>query len=83
MSVGLRLGLAKAIRELRVRRGLTQEALAHGCGIHRTYVSLLERGAKSPTVEVISRIARALNTTPSKLLAAAEKRSMPGERARS
>jgi DNA-binding XRE family transcriptional regulator len=44
-----RLGrLAKNMRRLRAERGLSQEALAHECGINRTYLSGVERGRDDP-----------------------------------
>jgi len=36
--------------------------------IHRTYVSQIERGLKSPTLVMLFRLARALNTTSSKIV---------------
>ncbi|GMU61115.1 MAG: hypothetical protein AMXMBFR34_28780 [Myxococcaceae bacterium] len=58
----------------RVRRAsdLTQEDLGFAAGVHRTYVSILERGEKSPTLSVLARLATALGTTPSVLLQEAE-----------
>ena len=58
----------KAICALRVDHGLSQEELAERAGIHRTYVSQLERGIKSPTLAVLTKIAKALGTKPSRLL---------------
>lgn len=74
----LRAALAVEIRSLRESRNLSQEELAFRCGIHRTYVSQLERSLKSPTVDVLERIAAALGESSSKLLARAEKRSLKG-----
>lgn len=74
----LRAALAFEIRALRQNRELSQEVLAFECGIHRTYVSQLERSLKSPTVDVLARVAAALGDTPSKLLARAETRAMKG-----
>ncbi|GGF46476.1 hypothetical protein GCM10011611_61160 [Aliidongia dinghuensis] len=46
---------------MRVLKGLSQENLAVDAGIDRTYVSRLERGLENPTVEVLDRIAKALD----------------------
>lgn len=46
----------------------SQEALAFEAGLHRTYISLIERGKKSPTLAVIVRLANALGIKPSELL---------------
>lgn len=48
------------LRRLRVARGLTQEALAVDAEIDRTYVSRLERGMENPSVNVLERLAQAL-----------------------
>ena len=49
------------LRRLRVRCGLSQEALAVDADIDRTYVSRLERGLENPTVAVLERLANALS----------------------
>lgn len=54
--------VAHNLRRLRVRRGLSQEALAVDAEIDRTYVSRLERGLENPTVAVLARLALALST---------------------
>lgn len=59
---------AEALREARVAVGLSQEALAHEAGRHRTYVSQLERGMKSPSLKTLFLLAKVLETTPSRLL---------------
>jgi transcriptional regulator with XRE-family HTH domain len=64
--------VGQTISKLRQNRGLSQEELADRAGIHRTYVSQLERGIKSPTLAVLIKIARALDTKPSELLRAVE-----------
>jgi len=71
-----RRALAKAfgavVREERLRAQLSQERLAFRAGIHPTYLSRLERGEKSPTLDVVDSLARALHIKPHVLLAAAE-----------
>jgi len=65
--------LAKAfgevLRKARRERGLSQEDLGFESGYHRTYISLLERGLKSPSLQTIYELARALDLSPSELLA--------------
>lgn len=61
--------LGDAIRAQREELDLSQEQLAFECGLHRTYISQLERGMKSPTVRVLFAIAKALKVTPEKLVA--------------
>lgn len=67
--------LGKELRKAREKAGLTQEELAFKARIHRTYVSLLERGRKSPTLDALLRICKALDTSASRLIARIEKRS--------
>jgi len=71
-SFKLRHGLANKLRILRQRRGITQEKLAFLARLHPTYISMLENGRKSPTVDVLERIASALGTKISTILASAE-----------
>ena len=59
---------AANLRTARQAHGLSQEALAASCGIHRTEVSLLERGGREPRLEMLVKLARALETTPEGLL---------------
>ncbi len=66
------LTLGRTICQLRESLGLSQEDLADRAGIHRTYVSQLERGIKSPTLGVLIKIAKALNTKPSLLVSVFE-----------
>lgn len=49
------------VRELRNGRGWSQEDFAHRAGLDRTYVSGIERGTRNPTLDVIHRVAKALD----------------------
>jgi transcriptional regulator with XRE-family HTH domain len=55
--------LGSAIRQLREKRGLTQEALAHEAGITTGTLSLIERGQSNPAWGTVSRIAIALGSS--------------------
>jgi len=55
--------LGKALRQLREKRGLTQEALAHEAGITTGSLSLIERGQRNPAWGTVSRIAGALDSS--------------------
>lgn len=55
--------VARNLRRLRVRRGLSQENLALDAEVDRTYVSRMERGLENPTVAILERLARALEAT--------------------
>jgi transcriptional regulator with XRE-family HTH domain len=53
----------RVVRRHREAAGVSQEALADRAGLHRTYISLLERGLRNPSLTVISKLARALDTS--------------------
>ena len=59
----LRPALGARIRALRRGLKLSQEALADRAGLHWTYLSDLERGQQTPTLDVVNRLARALGVT--------------------
>ena len=58
----------KAVRMLRTELKISQEDFAERAGLHRTYISDLERGKRNVSLENIERLARALNLTISELL---------------
>ena len=55
--------VARNLRRLRVKRSLSQEALAGEAGIDRTYVSRLERGLENPTIAILEQLANALGAS--------------------
>ena len=67
----LRLGLV--IRKLRLELRLTQQGLASKAALHRTYISDVERGGRNVSIEILQRIARALDKPLSDIFALAEK----------
>jgi transcriptional regulator with XRE-family HTH domain len=64
----LRDVLARNMRRLRAERGLSQEAMAHECGINRTYLSGVERSERNVSLNNIAGIARGLKVKPWMLL---------------
>lgn len=64
----------EVLREFRLAQDLSQEALAHACDRHRTYISLLERGKHSPSIGTLFLLADALATKPSEILRRVEAR---------
>jgi len=56
------------VRELRIKKGLSQEQLAELSGLHRTYISSLELGKRNVGLINIFALAKALGVTPDKLL---------------
>ena len=59
--------LGALIRKLRLEAGLSQEEFADHCGLHRTYIGLIERGEKTITIETALKIAMALKMPLSQL----------------
>jgi len=59
---------ADNVRRLRARKKLSQKALADKVGISVSYVSMLERGQRSPPLETIEKMAKALAVPPASLL---------------
>jgi transcriptional regulator with XRE-family HTH domain len=52
--------LGKRVRELREAKGWSQERFAEVSGLHRTYISGIERGVRNPTYTVLRQMAAAL-----------------------
>jgi transcriptional regulator with XRE-family HTH domain len=61
------------LKRLREERGLSQEAFAELCGMHRTYISAIERQRRSIALENVQRIADALNVETYTLFVEGEK----------
>lgn len=66
MDIRKRLGAN--VRRLRLAKELSQEDYAFEAGVHRTYVSDIERGARNPTATVIERLAKPFGIPPGRLL---------------
>jgi transcriptional regulator with XRE-family HTH domain len=69
----LALAFGRVLRERRLAAGLSQERLALEADVDRTFVSLLERGGRQPTLSTLWRLAAALNIAPSELINRVEK----------
>jgi transcriptional regulator with XRE-family HTH domain len=66
--------LGQILREAREKAGLSQEQLAFRADLDRTYISHLENDKKSPTVQTLFRICRAMKESPGKVITRLEKR---------
>ncbi len=66
MDVRRRVGLN--LKRFREEQGYSQESFADHCGLHRTYISGIERGVRNPTVIILDRIAKALKVPAGQLL---------------
>lgn len=67
----LRTAFGRVVTELRTEARLTQEKLSFRAGLHRTYISDLEHGLKSPTLDAMDGLAMALGKSPEELVASA------------
>jgi transcriptional regulator with XRE-family HTH domain len=78
--------LAAALIRLRKAPGISQEELADESGYHRTYISQLERGLKSPSLRALNSLARALGISTCGLVSEIEReaalRSVPSGRSK-
>ncbi|MFH1147524.1 MAG: helix-turn-helix transcriptional regulator [Pseudomonadota bacterium] len=72
--VTLEKAFGEVLQEIRQERGLSQEQLGFESGYHRTYISLLERGKKNPSLNAIFRLANALKINPADILRRVEVR---------
>ena len=64
----IRVKFGERVRLRRELLGLSQEEFAFQSGIHRTYVSGVERGIRNPSLTMVERIAKALDMSFSELL---------------
>jgi transcriptional regulator with XRE-family HTH domain len=66
--VDIRQVLAANLKRLRTAKGWSQEQYAFEAGIHRTYVSDIERGARNPTILILEKLAQPLGIEPAELI---------------
>jgi Predicted transcriptional regulator with C-terminal CBS domains len=68
MKSNLPHAFSKAIKSLRIKKGLSQEGLADIAGLDRTYISGIERETRNPTIKSIQKIIIALDESDSDFL---------------
>lgn len=78
-SKTLEAAFGERLRTKRLEHQLSQEELAHQSGLHRTYISQIERGLKSPSLKTIYALATVLGEDAGVLVAALTKK---GERSK-
>ena len=61
------------LREQRIARGISQEALALTADVDRTFVSQMERGIRQPSITTLIKLCKALGVQPSVMVARMEK----------
>ena len=71
-QINIQQAFGEVLRRLRLGAGLSQEQLALNCGLDRTFISLLERGLRQPTLTTLFVLAETLQIRPSKLIASVE-----------
>jgi len=71
----IRAVFAENLKKYRRSAGFSQEDLAHYAGIERAYVSMLERKQSSPTIDMLAKLAKALEIEPYQLIAPIPRRS--------
>ena len=78
MGKDIRIIFGNRLRTLRLSQNISQEELAFRSGLHRTYVSSVERGERNISLANISKLAKALDVEPYELLRIKDKQpSLP------
>lgn len=72
----------KVLRRLRTGKGFSQESFGFKADLHRTYVSQLERGLKSPTLNILNRICGTLDISMSEFISMVEKEEEKADKGR-
>lgn len=62
------LKFGKKLREIRLNKNLSQGDVAKVLGVHRSYISGLERGIRNPSLVTVQKIAKALGVSADKLI---------------
>jgi transcriptional regulator with XRE-family HTH domain len=62
------LKFGKKLREIRLSKNMSQGDVAKVLGVHRSYISGLERGVRNPSLVTVQKIARALGVSAEKLI---------------
>ena len=74
VSKDFKAAIGAKLRALREKLGMSQEEVAERAGVDRTYISILERGLKSPTLDTMEKICAALGTLPERVIEAARRK---------
>jgi transcriptional regulator with XRE-family HTH domain len=70
-----KIALGEAVKAVRVRVGKTQEQVANAIGMHVTYLSDIERGARNPSWDAIARLAKGMGVGVADVAAEFDRRS--------
>lgn len=69
------IALGLAVKEVRTKAGKTQEQVANAIGMHATYVSDIERGARNPSWNAVARLAKGIGVPVAAIAAEYDRRS--------
>ncbi len=72
-DLALQKNFGGVLRQFRLKKGLSQENLAFEAGLDRTFVSMLERGLRQPTLSSLFTLAEALRIPASRIVRLTEK----------
>ena len=72
MSQDVNRCFGQAVRRMRQQRRWTQEFLAERTNLNRNFLSLVERGARSPTLNTVARLAKGLDMSIAELMYACQ-----------
>lgn len=75
LDISLEGLFGNVLQQLRKEKGFSQEELGLESGYHRTYISMLERGKKSPSLKTIFQLAETLDVKPSEFIERIQKES--------
>lgn len=74
MKKSLATIFGEVLKELRNEAGISQETLAYECELDRSFISMLERGLRMPTLETLFKLSKPLKKVPSDILKTIEER---------
>ena len=72
MEDDIRIRFGRRLREIRGEAGISQEKLGELAGLHRTFVSMVERGERNVTIATVEKLAAGLNCRMADLMPDAE-----------
>lgn len=66
--MNIRQQVGRNLKRIRKEKGWSQEELAFQSGLHRTYISGIERGARNPTIDILAKLAKTLRVPTEELV---------------